>query len=102
MAFLARENGRKFVDSVREHNGGIEASDREKTPMSVLRSLEGVRKQLAVSVKLYYPEASLMFLILLTIPPVSPKSSIQDQRGLFSSSSRMLRTISTNVPMLKA
>ena len=102
MSLLTRKDGRKFVDSIRLKHGGIEASDREKTPETVLESLQGVREQLAGSVKLYYLPASLNLLILLTMSPVSPRNSIRHQQGLFLSSSRMLRTISTNAPMLKA
>ena len=103
MADLTREQGRTFINSIRVKNGGIEASDRKKTPEEVLEALQSVRKQLADSTEMYrLTPPFCICLNLLTIPPVSPRNSIRNQRDLFSSSSRMPRTISTNAPMLQA
>ena len=52
MASLSREEARKFVDFIRVNNGGIEDSDRDKTPETVLEALASVRKQLAASTEM--------------------------------------------------
>ncbi len=59
MADLTREYARKCVDSIRVNNGGIEASDRKKTPEPVLQALQSVRKQLAASTATYRLTPSL-------------------------------------------
>lgn len=46
MDAAAIERGKQIVDEIRISNGGTTAEDREKTPLSVLRSLESTRKKL--------------------------------------------------------
>ena len=45
MTTITREQAREIVDDIRENNGGISPADRAKTPASVLRSLDSVRKK---------------------------------------------------------
>ena len=52
MSNLSPEQARKFVDSIRVNNGGIEDKDRENTPEAVLEALTSVRKQLAASTEM--------------------------------------------------
>ena len=49
MTTITREQAREIVDDIRENNGGISPADRAKTPASVLRSLDSVRKKLGAA-----------------------------------------------------
>lgn len=49
MTTITREQARKIVDEIRENKGGISPADRAKTPASVLRSLDSVRKSLGAA-----------------------------------------------------
>ena len=103
MANLSHADARKYVDSIRVNNGGIEDSDRDRTPEAVLEALDSVRKQLAASTEMYLP--GHLFSnpsVLLTMPLTDlPQSSTRSPHDLFMSSSKTQRIIATPTPKLQ-
>lgn len=100
MANLSYAEAREYIDSIREENGGIEDSDRDKTPKSVLKALESVRKQLAASTEMYQPGHFLLVLLsLLTIVLTDlPPNSTQSHHDLFMSLFKTQRITATLTP----
>lgn len=79
MTTISREKAREIVDGIRENNGGISEADRDKTPASVLRSLDSVRKKLGRATQTYedhhkvFPNIRTSMTLTLTNPSEAEK-----------------------------